>query len=59
MFDHVLGVLVFKCQTSHICDFLAGETIAQVVVHKEVVQLVWSYFVFGYLCNISIFIGWQ
>ena len=58
MLDHLIGVLVFECQTSHIGYLLAGETIAQVVVHKEVVQLVWSYLVFGYLCDVSVLIGW-
>ena len=59
MVHFLLGIYTLKRYASHIGDLLAGKTIAQEVVHIEVVQLVWSHFVFGLLCDIAIFIGRQ
>ena len=59
MVDDLLLIHTLKCDASHKSNLLAGETVAQEIVEEEIVQLVWSYFVFGDLCDISFFIGRQ
>ena len=59
MVNHLLLVHALKGDTSHKSYLLAGETVAQEIVEEEVVQLVWSYFVLGDLCDIALLIGRQ
>ena len=59
MFNDFVAIYSIKSHTCHISYLLARKTIAQIVVHKEVVQLIRPYLIFGYLSDIALFIRWQ
>ena len=54
MLDDLVGVTVLECLLGEHVYLAWAETAAQDVVEEEVVQFVWSYEVFGLLCNVAV-----